>query len=140
MPLPQREASEAPPADAPLWAVILAGGIGSRFWPLSSPGRPKQLLALVSDRPLIAEAVARLDPLVPPERVLVLTSSDIATAIRAAIPSVPDRNLIVEPRPLGTAAALAWAAGRLRHAPARTASSAACTLTWRSRSTRRSAT
>jgi len=113
LPAEQREAADAPQAGAPLWAVILAGGIGSRFWPLSSPGRPKQLLALVSERPLIAEAVARLDPLVPPERVLVLTSQDIAGAIRAAIPTVPDRNLIVEPRPLGTAAALAWAAGEI---------------------------
>jgi mannose-1-phosphate guanylyltransferase len=44
--------------DEELWAVILAGGIGSRFWPLSSSARPKQVLALVSERPLIAEAVA----------------------------------------------------------------------------------
>ncbi|HEX9564146.1 MAG TPA: sugar phosphate nucleotidyltransferase [Gemmatimonadaceae bacterium] len=109
----ERAATEIPPADAPLWAVILAGGIGSRFWPLSSPERPKQLLALVSERPLIAEAVARLDPLVPPERVLVLTSRDIADSIRAAIPSVPAKNMLVEPRPLGTAAALAWAAGEI---------------------------
>jgi mannose-1-phosphate guanylyltransferase len=108
-----RATAETPPADAPLWAVILAGGIGSRFWPLSSPGRPKQLLKLVSDRPLIAEAVARLHPLVPPERVLVLTSRDIADSIRAAIPSVPAENMLVEPRPLGTAAALAWAAGEI---------------------------
>lgn len=98
------------PADAPLWAVILAGGIGSRFWPLSSPKRPKQLLALVSSRPLIAETIARLQPLVPPDRVLVLTSRDIAPALHAAIPEVPQENMLVEPRPLGTAAALAWAA------------------------------
>jgi mannose-1-phosphate guanylyltransferase len=113
MPEETRAMAEAPPADAPLWAVILAGGIGSRFWPLSSPGRPKQLLALVSERPLIAEAVARLQPLIPPERILVLTSQDIADRIRAAIPSVPPQNMLVEPRPLGTAAALAWAAGEI---------------------------
>lgn len=98
------------PAQAPLWAVVLAGGIGSRFWPLSSPERPKQLLALVSSRPLIAETVSRLQPLVPPDRVLVLTSRDIAPALHAAIPEVPQENMLVEPRPLGTAAALAWAA------------------------------
>ena len=51
---------------ASLWAVVLAGGIGSRFWPLSSPERPKQLLSLVGDRPLIADTVSRLAPLVPP--------------------------------------------------------------------------
>jgi len=96
--------------DAALWAVVLAGGIGSRFWPLSAPGRPKQLLALVGDRPLIADTVARLAPLIPAERVLVLTSRDIADALHAAIPEVPAANMLVEPRPLGTAAALAWGA------------------------------
>jgi mannose-1-phosphate guanylyltransferase len=103
-------AADRGPADAALWAVVLAGGIGSRFWPLSGPDKPKQLLALVSDRPLIAETVSRLEPLVTPDRVLVLTSRDIAPAISAAIPEVPPWNVLVEPRPLGTAAALAWAA------------------------------
>ena len=91
-------------------ALILAGGRGERFWPWSTPERPKQLLALVGDRPLIAETVNRLAPTIPPERVLVLTSADIADALRAAIPEVPDRNFLVEPRPMGTAAALAWGA------------------------------
>jgi mannose-1-phosphate guanylyltransferase len=94
-------------ANAAMWAVVLAGGIGSRFWPLSSPERPKQLLRLVGERPLIADGVARLQPLVPSERVLVLTSADIADAIRAAIPHVPEYNMLVEPEPLGTAAAVA---------------------------------
>ena len=103
------------PLDQDLWAVILAGGIGSRFWPLSSSTRPKQVLALVSERPLIAEAVARLEPLVPPERILVVTSRDIAGQIHAAIPTIPEKNLLLEPKPLGTAASLAWAAGEVRH-------------------------
>jgi mannose-1-phosphate guanylyltransferase len=93
-----------------LWAIVLAGGIGSRFWPLSTPERPKQLLALVGARPLIAETIGRLGPTVPADRVLVLTSADIADSLRAAIPEVPDGNMLVEPRPLGTAAALAWGA------------------------------
>jgi mannose-1-phosphate guanylyltransferase len=97
-------------ANAPMWAVVLAGGIGSRFWPLSSPDRPKQLLRLIGDRPLISDTIGRLQPLVPPERTLVLTSADIAGAIGAAIPEVPAWNLLIEPRPLGTAAALAWGA------------------------------
>ena len=103
------------PLDEELWAVILAGGIGSRFWPLSSSERPKQVLALVIERPLIAETVARLEPLVPRERILVVTSHDIASQIRAAIPAIPERNILVEPRPVGTAASLAWAAGEVRH-------------------------
>ena len=93
-----------------LWAVVLAGGIGSRFWPLSSLARPKPLLPLVNERPLIADTVERLHPLVPPERVLVVTSADISDALHRAIPEVPHQNMLVEPHPMGTAAALAWAA------------------------------
>lgn len=93
-----------------LWAVVFAGGIGTRFWPLSTPARPKQLLALVNERPLIADTIARLQPLIPPDRVLVVTSADIFDAVHSAIPEVPVANMLVEPRPLGTAAALAWAA------------------------------
>jgi mannose-1-phosphate guanylyltransferase len=93
-----------------MWAVVFAGGIGTRFWPLSTPRRPKQVLALVNERPLIADTVARLSPLVPAERVLVVTSADIADALHEAIPEVPRANLLIEPRPLGTAAALAWGA------------------------------
>jgi mannose-1-phosphate guanylyltransferase len=97
-------------ADAAMWAVVLAGGIGSRFWPLSGPSRPKQLLRLLGDEPLIGGCIGRLHPLIPAERVLVVTSADIAPAIRAAIPSVPAANILVEPRPLGTAAAVAYGA------------------------------
>lgn len=93
-----------------LWAVIFAGGIGSRFWPLSTPERPKPLLKLVGESPLVADTVRRLQPLVPADRVLVLTSEDIADAVRGALPQLPSKNVLVEPRPLGTAAALAWAA------------------------------
>jgi mannose-1-phosphate guanylyltransferase len=93
-----------------LWAVIFAGGIGSRFWPLSTPERPKPLLKLVGESPLVADTVRRLHPLVPADRVLVFTSEDIADAVRGALPQVPTKNILVEPRPLGTAAALAWAA------------------------------
>lgn len=96
-----------------LWAVVFAGGIGTRFWPLSTPARPKQLLALVNERPLIADTVARLSPLIPGERVLVVTSADIADALRHAIPEIPSANMLVEPRPLGTAAALAWGASEI---------------------------
>jgi mannose-1-phosphate guanylyltransferase len=110
LPGEQPEPIDALQTGLSLWAVVLAGGIGSRFWPLSTPERPKQLLALVGERPLIADTVARLAPLVPADRVLVLTSADIADALRAAIPEVPDANFLVEPRPMGTAAALAWGA------------------------------
>ncbi|MEN9508723.1 MAG: hypothetical protein RLZZ621_1286 [Gemmatimonadota bacterium] len=93
-----------------MWAVIFAGGIGTRFWPLSTPKRPKPLLALVNERPLLADTVARLAPLIPADRVLVVTSADIAETLHAAISEVPKQNMLIEPRPLGTAAALAWGA------------------------------
>jgi mannose-1-phosphate guanylyltransferase len=99
-----------PETDAPMWAIIFAGGIGSRFWPLSTPSRPKPLLRLVSEQPLLVDTVLRLAPAIPPDRVLVLTSRDIAPAIREALATVPEMNILVEPRPLGTAAALAWGA------------------------------
>lgn len=96
-----------------LWAVIFAGGIGTRFWPLSTAHKPKQVLALVSERPLILDTLLRLAPLVPPERVLVVTSADIVDTLHQAIPQVPRNNMLVEPRPLGTAAALAWGAAEV---------------------------
>jgi mannose-1-phosphate guanylyltransferase len=92
------------------WAVVLAGGVGSRFWPLSTPNKPKQLLPLVTAEPLLADAVARLGPIVPPERVLILTNESLVPPIRTLLPDIPAQNLIAEPRAGGTAAALTWAA------------------------------
>ena len=92
------------------WAVILAGGVGSRFWPISTPNRPKQLLPLATEQPLLSDALLRLAPLVPPERTLILTNGGLVDPIAALAPSIPRDNLIAEPRPAGTAAALAWAA------------------------------
>ena len=110
LPIEQLASSHLLASDTAMWAIVFAGGIGSRFWPLSSPQRPKQLLRLVGDRPLIAETVGRLHPLVPADRTLVITSADIAGAIHSAIPEIPLGNMLIEPRPLGTAVALAWGA------------------------------
>lgn len=101
-------------AAGPLYAVILAGGVGSRFWPLSTPERPKQLLPLVGDASMLAETVARLEPLVGIERVLVLTSRQLAPAIRRELPRLTADQVLEEPRPAGTAAALAWASFEVR--------------------------
>ncbi len=92
------------------WAVVLAGGVGSRFWPVSTPSRPKQLLPLVSAQPMLADAVRRLTPIAPPDRVLILTNATLVPAIAALLPDLPRENLVAEPRPAGTAAALTWAA------------------------------
>jgi mannose-1-phosphate guanylyltransferase len=92
------------------WCVVLAGGVGSRFWPMSTPARPKQLLPLVSGAPLLADTLERLAPLAPPARTLILTNASLAPAVRAMAPAVPPEHVIAEPRPAGTCAALAWAA------------------------------
>jgi mannose-1-phosphate guanylyltransferase len=92
-----------------VWAAILAGGSGTRFWPLSTPERPKQLLPLAGDRPLLAQAVARLAGLVPPERIVVLTGPFLVDQIAAVVPAVRE-NIFAEPRAASTAPALVWAA------------------------------
>lgn len=89
------------------YAVIMAGGKGERFWPLSTSKHPKQLLALVGDKPLIAQAVDRLEGLVPPENVFVVTNADLVTATRAAAPLLPPENIVGEPIGRDTAAAVA---------------------------------
>lgn len=90
--------------------MILAGGVGSRFWPLSTPERPKQLLPLVNDEPLLVNTFRRLGDIVPVERTLVLTNASLAGAVAELVPSLPAANIVAEPKPAGTAAALAWAA------------------------------
>ena len=95
------------------WAVVLAGGVGSRFWPLSTPSRPKQLLPLVGRESLLADTLARLAPLVPAERTLVLTNASLVESIARVAPDLPRQNVIAEPRPAGTTAALAFAAAEI---------------------------
>ncbi|MGH7709698.1 MAG: mannose-1-phosphate guanylyltransferase [Gemmatimonadaceae bacterium] len=91
------------------WGVVLAGGTGSRFWPLSTPSRPKQLLALIDQRPLVVNTVERFTPIVDVERILILTNESLVAPIRSLLPAVPSENVIAEPKPAGTAAALTWA-------------------------------
>jgi mannose-1-phosphate guanylyltransferase len=93
-----------------LWGVILAGGSGTRFWPVSTPSSPKQFLALATEHPLLRDAVDRLLPMIPAERLLVLTSAALADGVRAMIPELPVENVLTEPHPAGTAAALTFAA------------------------------
>ncbi len=89
------------------YAVIMAGGKGERFWPLSTSRRPKQLLDLVGQRALIAQAVERIEPILPPENVFVVTNADLVDATRAALPEVPAANILGEPMGRDTAAAAA---------------------------------
>lgn len=96
------------------WAVIMAGGAGTRFWPLSRKVRPKQLLALASERSLLADTVARISPLIPPDRVLVVTAAHLVDATRAELPDVPAENFLAEPMQRNTAPCVGWAAAAIR--------------------------
>jgi mannose-1-phosphate guanylyltransferase len=96
-----------------LWTVILAGGVGSRFWPVSTPSRPKQLLPLASERPLIVDTLDRILPLVPQERVRILTGASLVEPILNTVPSLAPGNFLLEPRAAGTAPVLVWAAAEL---------------------------
>ena len=93
------------------YAVIMAGGSGERFWPLSTGARPKQFVTLFGGKPLIRHAVDRLEGLVPPERILIVTSAALAAASREACGNLPPENVIGEPCRRDTAAACALSCG-----------------------------
>jgi mannose-1-phosphate guanylyltransferase len=94
--------------------VILAGGGGTRLWPASRRRRPKQFLALApGHRTLLQATVARVQPLVAPDRILVVTAASQAGDVRAALPELPAANLVVEPAARNTAPAIALAARTL---------------------------
>ncbi|HEX8393760.1 MAG TPA: sugar phosphate nucleotidyltransferase [Longimicrobium sp.] len=99
--------------DSHLWSVILAGGVGSRFWPVSTPRRPKQLLPLASEQPLIRDTVDRIVPLIPADRLRILTGGHLSDALLSVLPELGPQHLLLEPRAAGTAPVLAWAAAEL---------------------------
>ena len=90
------------------WAVLLAGGSGSRFWPLSTPLHPKQFLPLSGTASSAEEAVERLNGLVARDRILVVTGEALA-GMTQEILRLPPGNILVEPRAASTAPALIWA-------------------------------
>lgn len=89
------------------YAIIMAGGKGERFWPLSTARRPKQLLALVGGQPLIIQAVERLEGVVPPERILIVTNQSLVEPIRAMLGQGSPVAVLGEPVGRDTAAAIA---------------------------------
>ena len=90
-------------------AVVMAGGRGTRFWPRSRGLRPKQFLAMVGETSLLNQTVDRLGTDFPPERVYVVTTSDLAAETRRMLPALPPENVIVEPEGRNTAPCLALA-------------------------------
>lgn len=97
-------------------AVILAGGVGERFWPASTRSRPKQLLPLLSDRTMLRETADRLDGLVPPEGRWIFTGRALVERVAAECPEVARERIVGEPEGRNTAPAIGLAAGLLADA------------------------
>jgi mannose-1-phosphate guanylyltransferase len=96
------------------YAVIMAGGGGTRLWPLSRQSQPKQMLRLIDDRSLFQIAVKRLDDIFPPDRILVVTVADQAVELHQQAPEIPFENFLIEPKPRGTASVIGLAGIVLR--------------------------
>jgi mannose-1-phosphate guanylyltransferase len=99
----------------PAYAVILAGGRGTRFWPRSRRRTPKQLLNIVGRDTMLQQAVARLSPLLRAEKTLIVTNEEQLAAVRKQLPRVPRSQILSEPAGRNTAAAIGLAAIHLRH-------------------------
>ncbi len=103
-----------------LYVLILAGGSGERFWPLSRKSRPKQLLSLFGKETLLEATISRLDGLVPAKNILILTNADQEVGVRKLATTLPAENIVAEPAKRDTAAAIAlgvgWVAARDPHA------------------------
>ena len=113
--MPESTKSSAPDqtTQPSLWAVILAGGVGARFWPVSTPDRPKQLLPLGYGDSLIGDTVDRVVSVVGADRLRILTGEHLARALLGKVPGLTADQLMVEPVARGTAPVLAWAATEL---------------------------
>lgn len=97
-----------------MYAVIMAGGGGTRLWPVSRKNRPKQLLPLLGEETLFQSTVNRLADLFPPERILVVTVAEQANEMQTQVPAIPLENYLIEPAPRGTASVVGLAAAILR--------------------------
>jgi len=96
------------------YAVIMAGGGGTRLWPISRKDSPKQLLPLLGQETLFQSTVHRLENLFPPERILVVTVKEQAEQMQVQAPQIPIENYLIEPEPRGTASVVGLAAAVLK--------------------------
>lgn len=97
-----------------LYAMIMAGGSGTRLWPLSRRNRPKQTIPLIANTSLYQQAVGRLEGLVTPENIFTVSNASYAQLLQEQEPSLPAANFLIEPEGRGTAAAIGLAAIHLR--------------------------
>ena len=86
-----------------LTALIMAGGKGTRFWPLSTEEKPKQFLNLIGKETMIQMTVNRIKPIIPMERIFVCTGERYVELVKEQLPELPERNIIIEPEGRNTA-------------------------------------
>jgi mannose-1-phosphate guanylyltransferase len=96
------------------YALIMAGGVGTRLWPLSRRDRPKQALRLIGERTMFEHAVDRIAPLIQPEHIFVVTGAEHVSTLAAQAPELPRENFIIEPQGRGTAPCIGLGAIHLR--------------------------
>src|ERR1051325_4459328 len=97
---------KAKPNNNDRFVIIMAGGRGERFWPVSRLAAPKQLLALLGKRSFLQQAVDRVRPLVPLKNLIVITNAAQAAAVKKQLPNLPKENIIAEPCGRDTCAAV----------------------------------
>ena len=95
-------------------ALIMAGGSGTRFWPLSTNDKPKQFLDLVSEKTMIKETIDRIKEIIPAEKIFISTNIKYFDIIKKELPEIADRNIIFEPMARDTAACIGYAACIIR--------------------------
>jgi mannose-1-phosphate guanylyltransferase len=89
-----------------LYALILAGGVGTRLWPRSRTTMPKQMLGLTSDRTMIQQTFDRIREIITPDHIWVMTNAEYVDLVRSQLPEIPPENVVGEPAPRGTAPAI----------------------------------
>lgn len=98
------------------YAVIMAGGVGSRFWPTSTAQKPKQFLDILgTGESLLQQTYRRMSRIVPTENIYIVTHADYADQCMAQLPKLPAANIIAEPARRNTAPCVAYAAFKLQH-------------------------
>jgi mannose-1-phosphate guanylyltransferase len=97
-----------------MYAVIMAGGKGTRFWPRSREKKPKHLLDIVGSKTIIQETIDRISPLIPPENILIVTGQSHAAELIRQLPDIPEKNIIIEPVGRNTAPCIGLASLHIR--------------------------